>query len=59
MAAVEAFPITAHRVKVFDVTLMLLSVVSVASLPTTTILNDEKLTGYVNVLLVHAVMVDK
>ena len=59
MAAVEPSPITVHCFKDFDVTLMLLSVVFVASLPTTTILKDEKLTGYVNVLFVHAVMVDK
>ena len=59
MAAVEPFPITVHCVKDFDVTLMLLSVVLVASLPTTTILKDVKLTGYVKFLLLHAVMGDK
>ena len=59
MAAVEPSPITAHFIKDFDVMLRLLSVVFVASLPTTTILKDEKLTGYVNVLFSHAVMGDK
>lgn len=59
MAASDESPITAHLVKDLDVILMLDSVVFVASLPTTTILKDEKLTGNVNILFVHAVMEDK
>ena len=59
MAAVEPSPITLQFDKDFEVTLMLLSVVFVESLPTTTILKDEKLTGKVNFEFVHAVIGDK